>query len=185
MREARYSKGKTIRPTFFVFCEGETEKKYIRYLRSCYRLPIDIKAEIAGNSITSKSIMKYTKQNSSHANDKTFLIYDGDIEEISRKLEEIKREIKDISILLSTPCFELWFLLHFSEQRAYLTSAECIAHLKKNIENYQKGHLDKKLKAHLSKYQSDAIARAKFLLTSANPSTSVYKLIEELNTLKT
>jgi hypothetical protein len=185
MREARYSKGKTIRPTFFVFCEGKTEEKYIRYLRSYYRLPIEINAKIAGNRITSKYIMNYKKKWDSHANDKTFLIYDGDIEEISCKLEEIKREIKNIIVLLSIPCFELWFLLHFSEQRADLTSVECIAHLKKNIENYQKGHLDEKLKAHLSEYQSDAIARAKSLLTSANPSTSVYKLIEELNTLKT
>jgi hypothetical protein len=181
MREARRSQGKTIRATFFVFCEGETEEKYIRYLRSCYRLPIEINPKIAGNRITSKYIINYKKQKASHAGDKTFLIYDGDVEAIIKRLQTIR----DVEILLSTPCFELWYLLHFLDQKSHLTSEECNLQIKSHIENYQKGHLDEKLKAHLSEYQSDAIARAKSLPTSANPSTSVYKLIEELNTLKT
>ena len=33
-RRKHLSTGKEIRPTFFIFCEGETEEQYIAYLRS-------------------------------------------------------------------------------------------------------------------------------------------------------
>ena len=54
--QSRISKGKKINPTYFVFCEGETEEVYINHLRSKYRLPININSKIAGNRITEKYI---------------------------------------------------------------------------------------------------------------------------------
>ena len=41
-RQIRKSKGKTMKPNFFVFCEGESEVAYISHLRSQYRAPIQI-----------------------------------------------------------------------------------------------------------------------------------------------
>ena len=41
-RQIRKSKGKTMKPNFFVFCEGESEVAYISHLRSQYRAPIHI-----------------------------------------------------------------------------------------------------------------------------------------------
>ena len=41
-RKTRVSKGKTMKPNFFVFCEGETEVTYVKFLRSIYRVPIQI-----------------------------------------------------------------------------------------------------------------------------------------------
>lgn len=41
----RKSKGKEIKPTFFVFCEGESEEVYISFIRSTYRVPIQITAK--------------------------------------------------------------------------------------------------------------------------------------------
>ena len=38
-RQIRKSKGKTMKPNFFVFCEGESEVAYISHLRSQYRAP--------------------------------------------------------------------------------------------------------------------------------------------------
>lgn len=46
------SKGKKINPHFWVFCEGETEEAYIRFLRSEYRLPIEIIPKIAGCDVS-------------------------------------------------------------------------------------------------------------------------------------
>ncbi len=51
-------KGKMIKPTFWVFCEGETEAAYIAMLRSQYRIPIEIITKVAGNSIAGKYINK-------------------------------------------------------------------------------------------------------------------------------
>ncbi len=36
-KAARNSKGKTMRPNFFVFCEGKTEITYVKFLRSVFR----------------------------------------------------------------------------------------------------------------------------------------------------
>jgi hypothetical protein len=58
----RVSKGKKINPTFFIFCEGETEEAYIKYLRSTYRLPIEIDPKISESRITGKYISSYKKQ---------------------------------------------------------------------------------------------------------------------------
>ncbi|MDR1882227.1 MAG: RloB family protein [Prevotella sp.] len=58
-QKGRQPKGKLIKPTFFVFCEGETEEAYIKYLRSLYRLPIEIDPKIAGNRITDKYIANH------------------------------------------------------------------------------------------------------------------------------
>lgn len=41
-RVQRTSKGKTMKPNYFVFCEGETEVAYVEMLRAHYRLPIHI-----------------------------------------------------------------------------------------------------------------------------------------------
>ena len=41
-RVQRASKGETMKPNYFVFCEGETEVAYVEMLRAHYRLPIHI-----------------------------------------------------------------------------------------------------------------------------------------------
>jgi len=55
------SKGKKINPHFWVFCEGETEEAYIRYLRSEYRLPVDIISKISGCDISRRYIQSYKR----------------------------------------------------------------------------------------------------------------------------
>ena len=55
-RKARMSKGKTMKPNFFVFCEGETEVTYIKYLRSLYHVPIQIIPKKSDSNISGKYI---------------------------------------------------------------------------------------------------------------------------------
>ena len=174
------SKGKTIKPTFFVFCEGETEEAYIKYLRSSYRLPIEIDPKVAGSSITNRYISEYKKHRPVHPKDKTFLIYDCDVEALMKKLHEIK----DADLLSSNPCFEFWYLLHCQNQTTSLTSDDCISKLKSNISRYKKGVLDDKLKSLLVEKKSKAIERAKAFPEFCNPSTKVYLLVEELDAIK-
>jgi len=54
-------KGKKIRPTFFIFCEGKTEDQYIKFLKSQYRIPIEINSKKADHSISEKYIDNYKK----------------------------------------------------------------------------------------------------------------------------
>jgi hypothetical protein len=176
----RKSKGKQIKPTFFVFCEGETEDTYIKYLRSTYRLSIEIDSKIAGNKITGKYISNYKKSRPVHLKDKTFLVYDGDVEPVLQKLQRIKNAY----LLCSNPCFEFWYLLHCQKQTASLTSEECISKLKQHIRNYKKGVFDDKLKNKIIENKDKSVSRAKTLTEFSNPSTTVYKLVEALNAIK-
>jgi len=176
----RISKGKIINPAFFVFCEGETEEAYVKYLRSTYRLPIEIKSKIAGNDITSRYINDFKKQNFNLRDDKTFLVYDWDVAAMKQRL----LGIKDAYLLYSNPCFELWYLLHFQNQTANLTSEECVSKLKNYNNSYKKGALDEKLKSKLADNKGKAISIAKRLAEFCNPSTTVYKLVEELEEIK-
>lgn len=41
-RKPRLSKGKTMHPNYFVFCEGDTDVRYVEMLRSLYRQPVHI-----------------------------------------------------------------------------------------------------------------------------------------------
>jgi len=180
MKKGRSSKGKSIRPTFFIFCEGETEEAYVTYLRSVYRLPIQINAKISGSNITGKYISNYRSTKTVHSKDKTFLIYDCDVPDIIEKL----RKIDKVVLLLSDPCFELWYLLHFHDQKTEISSDECIRKLSNHLKNYQKGILNDKLKCQLDKEQEKAITRSKALEQCKNPSTDIFQLIEELETLR-
>jgi len=176
----RKSQGREIRPTFFVFCEGKTEDTYVKYLRSTYRLPIEIDSKIAGARITDRYISDYKKQKTVHPKDKTFMIYDCDVEIVLQKLQKIK----NVHLLYSNPCFEFWYLLHCQNQTASLSSEVCISKLKIHIQKYKKGVFDEKLKSKIIENKSKSISRAKALSELCNPSTNVYKLIEELDAIK-
>jgi hypothetical protein len=179
-RNKRLPKGKVINPTFYVFCEGETEEAYINYLRSKYRLPILIDAKIAGNRITGKYIQNYKKDKANHPKDITYLVYDIDVTEMLRKLQAIKNTI----LLSSNPCFELWYLLHVQEQTAEITSKECIQKLKQQFPNYGKGLFNNDLKNKIEKGQSKAVNIASKLQEFKNPSSQMFVFINEIEKVK-
>jgi len=180
MKTRRVSKNKNIRPTFFVFCEGETEETYINYLRIRYRLPIEIKVKIKGSDINERYISKVKSNHTKHEKDETFLIYDSDIPEIVTKL----KQIRNVELLMSNPCFEIWYLLHYQQQTSELTSSQCLSELGKHINGYKKGILCASLKEVLSVNKDEAIKRAESLNVDKNPSTSIYVLIKKLDAAK-
>jgi hypothetical protein len=180
MKTKRISKNKKIRPIFFVFCEGKTEETYINYLRFQYRLPIEIRVKKKGGDINERYINSIKSNHTKHKKDEIFLIYDFDIPEIDTKL----RQIKNVTLLLSNPCFELWYLLHYKSQSAELTSSRCLSELEKHIDGYKKGILNASLKEVLSTNKDEAIKRAESLKVEKNPSTSIYVLIKKLDAIR-
>jgi hypothetical protein len=174
------SKGKTINPTLFIFCEGETEESYINLLKSTYRLPsIHIQAKIGRNNITSEYIENYKQGRPTDDKDIDFLMYDLDVPTILDRLNNIE----NTTLLVSNPCIELWFLLHYKNQNSNISTSQCNKELQNRV-NYKKGVIDAKLKAKLISKTSDAIKRAKKLMLNKNPSSTIYKLIEILEELK-
>jgi len=177
----RTSKAKKINPHFWVFCEGETEEAYVKHLRTQYRIPIEIVPKIVGNKITERFIKRYKKGKPVHSKDKDFLLYDADIKAVLEKLKKFKSAI----LIASNPSIELWFLLHYKNQKGSLTTVDCLRELSnRNRCEYKKGLIDDCLKIKLIEKRNDACKRARGTKHFENPSTNVQLLIDELNEAK-
>ena len=175
-RKIRLSKEKQMKPNFFVYCEGKTEIAYIKFLRSLYRVPIQVIPK-KGKSNISKDDIENSKRDYVTTNqDKTFLMFDLDVAGVLGHLQKIP----DAELLVSNPCVELWFLLHYQEQKSKLTSKKCIQKLQSFTKDYKKGVLSEEEKNVLAANRDVAIKRAKLLEEYDNPSTTIYRLLELL-----
>ena len=178
-RNKRISKGKTMKPNFFVFCEGESEVAYISSLRSQYRLPIQIIPRKSDSNISIRYIENCKRKYVSTENDKTFLMFDLDVKGMLEHLKSIPGAI----LLVSNPCIELWYLLHFEDCHTELTQNACIRKLKRHLEHYNKGSLSLTERQQLSERTSNAKTRAKALTPYGTPSSTVYRLLDILDSL--
>lgn len=172
-RSKRIPRGKLIKPTFFVFCEGQSEEQYVSYLRSKYRIPMVIDSKITGNKISESYIENYKRAKFTHEKDKEFLMYDLDVEGMLERLKGIGGAI----LVTSNPCFEFWLLLHFQSHTTEITSAHCINKLEQHYSKYKKGNLDSSLIRKLEEKQLKACNRAKRLSEFNNPSSKIHELI--------
>jgi hypothetical protein len=175
-RKARVSKGKTMRPNFFVFCEGKTEITYVEFLRSVYRVPIQIIPRKGDSSISDKYIKRCKDEYVATKNDKTFVIFDLDVDGILERLSKLK----DTILLVSNPCIEVWFLLHVEDFKSEISSADCVKRLSTHFKKYKKGALQEDEKAVFISHLDNAITRAEALPEYGNPSSCIYKLIKEI-----
>ena len=175
-RKARISKGKHMKPNFFVFCEGETEIAYVKFLRSLYRAPIQVIPKKGMSNISEEYIERSKNEYVRTEQDKVFLMYDLDVDGILEQLQKIP----NAELLVSNPCVELWFLLHYQEQKSEISSDKCIKKLQKFSNEYKKGILSEEEKTFLAEKKDLAIERAKNMIGYQNPSSTVYKLLEKL-----
>jgi len=108
--------------------------------------------------------------------DKIFLLYDLDVPEMLERLRAISNTI----LLASNPCFELWYILHYTNHSHAISSEECVGKFERICHEYKKGKISCKLGAKLNEHKEKAMVRAKKLPPYENPSTSVYLLIDVL-----
>lgn len=175
-RKVRVSKGKRMKPNFFVFCEGETEIAYVKFLRSLYRVPIQVIPKKSKSNISEDYIERSKNEYVRTGQDRVFLMYDLDVDGM---LEHLLK-IPNAELLVSNPCIELWFLLHYQEQKVEITSEKCIQKLHKVTKGYRKGGLSEEEKKVLAENRELAVDRAKKQAEYHNPSTTVFKLLEKL-----
>lgn len=122
--------------------------------------------------------------------DMAFCVFDTDEDSNKNKLIIRAKEYaikKGIEMISSTPCIELWFLLHYEYTTANLSNDETIKRLKNHYQKYEK---NTNIYSEIIKNVNEAIKRAKklenFQLESgktigtveANPSTEMYKIVE-------
>jgi hypothetical protein len=175
-----------MRPVFLVFCEGDTEETYINFLRQKYRLPIKVIPRITGISISPDIIRRYIQAEKISPDDKmlvSFLMYDLDRTDTAVKIAVCKGSIN----ISSNPCLELWFLLHSIVQNASISTDDCIDKLKNTTPDwayYKKGTFSEKQKHILWENREAATTKAKQLPEEGNPSSLVYRLINEMEKVK-
>jgi len=181
MSKRHKPKGKRIKPQIWVFCEGKTEQAYVAHLRAKFRIPIEIVTKISGANISAHTIIKCKQGKPQHLKDKDFLMYDADVQTVLERMSVIP----NVTLLLSNPAIELWFLLHYKNQTAAISSEDCIRELSnRNRMPYIKGQLDNKLRGKLDDECLQACSRAKSLHKTNNPSSNVYIFIETLESIK-
>ena len=124
--------------------------------------------------------------------DVAYCIFDTDVDPNKNKIIEEAIQLarkNNIKIITSSPCFELWFLLHYDYTTANMDSKEVIKRLKEYYPKYEKNiniypdiikeidlAIDRAKK--LEKYQTDNNRRIGTV--EANPNTEVYKIVEYL-----
>jgi hypothetical protein len=169
-----------MRRVALVICEGETEECYINLLKRWYKSPIRIVSRIEGTKITQHLVDKRTSELKISRSDKVtaYLMYDMDVPVLNKKIMACKAVL-----LLSNPCFEIWPLLHTKNQKSPISTDALLKELKKSAQiwkNYAKPIFTETQQAFLRDNTDTAIVRAKNLKKYLNPSTEIYRLIEQL-----
>jgi hypothetical protein len=125
--------------------------------------------------------------------DAAFCVIDGDVLKDDGSFGE-KFRGKGVETILSRPCFELWFLLHYKyTNREFHNCGELISkELKRHIPDYEKSkvyHLKRSFYETLKSTLGKAIGNAKRLELENEKnnkpygtSTGIYKLIERILT---
>jgi hypothetical protein len=178
-----------------VICEGEvTEPSYFNALRTELRNPL-IEIEIEGRgegpkSLVERAVLRKKESDRYARRERQAQVYDEiwcvfDVDEHA-KLADARQQARDngIELAVSNPCFELWALLHFQSQTAYLERQAARSRLKTHLPGY-----DKDLPfARLQAGYEEAVRRAAHLerrcedrgCPGDNPSTGVHRLTERI-----
>lgn len=169
-----------MRKVAVVICEGETEAEYVNLLRRWFHSSIKIVSHIEGTKITPELVDKRVNEHKLSNDDViySFLMYDLDVPEIAERLQNCNAKL-----LVSNPCIEVWFLLHTMDHKRVLDSAAIKKELMRSDpvwRLYEKSRLSATQRQHLIDNIEIAISRAKDLKELANPSSTIYKLIELL-----
>ena len=176
--------------------ENKTEKNYLSNFSG--RDKDYIIKPVPGNETDPINLVRQTIQKVKDLSldlsedDKAYCVFDTDTKpEKNIQIESAINLAKDNDIIpiVSAPCVELWFLLHYEYTTAFINSNDVIERLKKHYPKYEKNcniyseikdRVDIAIKnsKKLEKYQKQN--NKKLQTVDANPYTEMYKLVEEL-----
>lgn|SRR5665648_202991 len=191
---SRKTKVREQRKLLVIVCEGEkTEQIYFeRYKKG--RPGLSIKMPNT-NYTDPKNLVKFAltqieKLGIDPKNgDDIWCVFDCDNNPNTHILTACKNAGKRVKICLSNPSFELWYLLHFAYNESPLTNPVLMAQLERKINGYKKTEDYFDL---LESSRETAIKNAKkinnlhesngidLFSTESNPSTHVYKIVEDI-----
>ena len=181
---------------FLLYCEGiETEPSYFRGLMHFLRSSL-VEIEIGEEQKDPKGLVELAKARRDDARrvakkEKDIsLLYDEvwcvfDVDRHTRLPDAIQQATAlSIDLAISNPCFELWLLIHFQDQWAYIGGDHAHSAVRKHMPGYEKT-VDYSL---ISGKGAAAIGRAVVMERRAkdagdrigNPTTAMWRLVSEL-----
>ena len=185
------------RPLIVICYEGESKSSEYYYFRHFCTRDLRIKFSTGGNTNPKgmlEDLLKYIQNEDikSEDNVRIFLVLDTDLND--RRINEIK-EIQEkclennIEIITSAPTFEIWYLLHYRNNKLNFNSSQDV---KKEIEQINGTYSETMDMYKIIKTDTDkAIRNAKLLeqraindgeeLLNVNPHTSIYKILDAID----
>ena len=193
-RQLRQSKKK---PLIVICSEGGKKSSEYYYFRNHTNRDLRIQFS-TGNSTDPKGmlddLLKYIRNEdiASEDNCRIFLVLDTDLDE--KRISEIK-EIEqrcidnNIEIVTSAPTFEIWYLMHYRNNRLKFQTSKEVKRELQNINGTYTENMDmyKIIKDSTDNARSTAqsleqqIIRNKEDLLSSNPHTSIYKILDAID----
>lgn len=192
--QLRQSKKK---PLIVICSEGGKKSSEYYYFRNHTNRDLRIQFS-TGNSTDPKGmlddLLKYIRNEdiASEDNCRIFLLLDTDLDErrIS-EIKEIEQECIDnnIEIVTSAPTFEIWYLMHYRNNRLKFQTSKEVKRELQNINGTYTESMDmyKIIKDSTDNARSTAqsfeqqIIRNKEDLLSSNPHTSIYKILDAID----
>ena len=194
----RNSNSRKRKKIVFIATEGKnkTEKLYfkkfnsnkvqIRFAKGCSTDPVNMVSEL----LSECKDMGFDPE----VGDMAYCVLDSDFAVSKNKqmaLADKKAAANDLSLIVSSPSFEIWYLCHYGySTKTFSSNEEVIDELKKRIPQYNKNKED--MYELLRPMQDDAVQNAKRLekynlqggkkphTVEFMPSTEVYRIIETI-----
>ena len=197
-RTGRYHRRRAARPAILILCEGtKTEPNYFSDLKEQRRLPqLRVLGLAPGDGLRGLAQRVELEVEPAQGLDEIWCVVDHDEREVEferfltkvKKLQNLRSRPR-IRVVVSMPCFEYWFLLHFENTtRAFHGSSggnsacdQVISKLRRHWPNYQKN--DRRLFLRLQEHLPGAIEYAKRKRAEGASFTDVWKLVERLGAL--
>ena len=192
---------RSSRPVYVIVCEGKNQTEYNYFSHFNTRngdiivKPIKCEATDPISMVERAKISIEAEALSIGEGDKAICLIDVDNDSPKKKIvNKLKDENKDITILCSNPCFEVWYLFHLLDNPPRLASGQAAKkEVKKYIKNYQENYDVLLREPQIRQNTNEAIIRSrkKKLVQDQNeewiakgdfpnPYTEVDTLVEEL-----
>jgi len=192
---------KAEKRTLLVYVEGKvTEPGYLNHIRKEGQLDVNVvvrdddgvpKTLVRKAMEAKKADRKSANRGEGAAYDEVWCVFDVDEHHDLKETVNLARD-HGINLAISNPCIELWFLLHFEDQTAYIhrhdaqAKAEQHTHCEKSLDAGALGAL-------LANYET-AKARAVRLtqrhagvteFPEDNPSSGIWRLVDSIRRKRT
>lgn len=190
---------RAVRRSLLIFCEGEvTEEEYLNFYRRLHRATVTIElGDFHGTPLPlveaavaeKEKNEKMERRGKGAAHSEVWCVFDTDQHPYLNEAVALAHT-NGVKVAISCPCIELWFLLHFVDQQAYIERA-AVQREARSVMGCGK-HLSTPALEQMADQSEAAKSRARGLdekhrgdgtPAPGNPSSGVWQLVDAIQNL--